>query len=307
MEAYNLLVLLVLGILGAQATVDVAAVEETLAIKNQTEDIDDTDLNDLSNLTADQGNWTVGECIIVKMAAQLTLSPDKVKANNSLTLDIPVTAKVSDQSSCLPPESNSTQLFTVEWTDPNPDTSKDSPRELNRNLTLHFSLNHTSSQYGVSKISAVYEYRTYVVQVNTTLPGENTTTLVNQTVLEYISMSTFAMSPWEFLVPENRSYLCMDVGSKSMIAELHKSTEPGGSPGERLTNATLTAKRAQFDAFRSPSAPPSQFQLPSDCSYRPNDIVPIIVGCALAGMVLMVLVAYMVGRSRSRARGYMSV
>ena len=40
---------------------------------------------------------------------------------------------------------------------------------------------------------------------------------------------------------------------------------------------------------------------------RPNDVVPIIVGCALAGMVVMVLVAYMVGRSRSRARGYMSV
>ena len=74
MEAYNLLVLLVLGILGAHATVDVAAVEETLAIKNQTEDIDDTDLNDLSNLTADQGNWTVGECIIVKMAAQVKTS-----------------------------------------------------------------------------------------------------------------------------------------------------------------------------------------------------------------------------------------
>ena len=40
---------------------------------------------------------------------------------------------------------------------------------------------------------------------------------------------------------------------------------------------------------------------------RPNDVVPIIVGCALAGMVVMVLVAYMVGRSRSRARGYQSV
>ena len=49
-----------------------------------------------------------------------------------------------------------------------------------------------------------------------------------------------------------------------------------------------------------------------DCTYRPNDVVPIVgrisgfssvfvsslsspVGCALAGLVLMVLVAYLVG------------
>jgi len=306
MEAHNLLVLLMLGIIGAKGAEDVPVVDDVVLMKNQTEDIEETDFSDVSNLTADQGNWTVGECIIVKMATQLTLSPDKANANTTITLDIPVSATVSAQSSCLPAESNTTQLITLEWSDSNPDETSD-VKVLNRNLTLHFSLNQTSSSYGVSKISAVYEHKTYLIQVNTTNPDTNTTVLVNQTVLEYISMSTFSMSPWEFLVPENRSYLCMDVGSKSMIAELHKSTEPGGSPGERLTNATLTAKRVQFDAFRSPSAPPNQFQLPSDCSYRPNDIVPIIVGCALAGMVLMVLVAYMVGRSRSRARGYMSV
>jgi len=302
MEAHNLIFLLILGIYQVEASEDVP-----LAIKNQTEDIDDSDFAEVSNLTADQGNWTVGDCIIVKMAAELSLSPDKANANTTIKLDVPVSATVSSQSSCSPqPDSNSTQSITIEWTDkdPNPEVEGD----LNRNLTLHFSLNQTSSppQYGVSKISAVYEYRTSIIQVNTTL-DDNSTALVNQTVLEYISMSTFAMNPWEFLVSENRSYLCMDVGHKSMIAELHKTTEPGGSPGERLTNATWTAKKVQFDAFRSSSAPLNQFQLPSDCSYHPNDIVPIIVGCALAGMVLMVLVAYMVGRSRSRARGYMSV
>jgi lysosomal-associated membrane protein 1/2 len=302
MEAHNLLVLIMLGIIGANAAEDVSAENDSAIMKNQTEEVKEIYFHEISNLTADQGNWTVGDCIIVKMAAQLTLSPDKANANSTITLDIPVSATVSSQSSCLPTDSNTTQLFTLEWSDKNPDDVG----VLNRNLTLHFSLNQTSSSYGVSKISAVYEHKTYVIQENKTNP-DNTTILVNQTVLEYISMSTFAMSPWEFLVPENRSYLCMDVGSKSMISELHKSTEPGGSPGERLSNATLTAKRVQFDAFRSPAAPPNQFQLPSDCSYRPNDIVPIIVGCALAGMVLMVLVAYTVGRRRSRARGYMSV
>ena len=105
----------------------------------------------------------------------------------------------------------------------------------------------------------------------------------------------------------SRSYLCMDAGTESLIAELHSTDEAGGAPGEKLANATLTARLVQFDAFRPSSFPDGHFQTPSDCSYRPNDVVPIIVGCALAGMVVMVLVAYMVGRSRSRARGYMSV
>ena len=85
-----------------------------------------------------------------------------------------------------------------------------------------------------------------------------------------------------------RSYLCMDSGTESLIAELHSSTEKGGDPGEKLANATLTAKLVHFDAFRPSSLPEGQYQTPSDCSYRPNDVVPIIVGCALAGMVVMV-------------------
>ena len=71
MEAQNLLFLLVLCILRAQVTEDVIASEDTLDLKNQTESSEEMDLNDASNLTADQGNWTVGECIIVKMAGQV--------------------------------------------------------------------------------------------------------------------------------------------------------------------------------------------------------------------------------------------
>lgn len=37
-----------------------------------------------------------------------------------------------------------------------------------------------------------------------------------------------------------------------------------------------------------------------------NDIVPIAVGCALAGLVLIVLIAYVIGRRKSH-RGYEKV
>jgi len=258
-----------------------------------------------TTLEADQGNWTVDGCILVRMAAQISLHPDKTLLNKTVIEDIPVSATVGPQSSCQP-QTNNTQQFVLQWSQDDPNIPGG---VLNRNLTLLFSLNKTTTphSYGVSKINAVYELRTYNKTVNETDPKMNKTTEVNITVTDYISMSTFLMSPSQFIVPENRSYLCMDAGSETLIAELHNTAEGGGAPGEKLANATLTAKLVQFDAFRPSSIPDGVFQTPSDCSYRPNDVVPIIVGCALAGMVVMVLVAYMVGRSRSRARGYMSV
>ena len=44
-----------------------------------------------------------------------------------------------------------------------------------------------------------------------------------------------------------------------------------------------------------------------DCLYEPNDVVPIAVGVALAVLIVVVLVAYIVGRRRNQARGYQSV
>lgn len=40
---------------------------------------------------------------------------------------------------------------------------------------------------------------------------------------------------------------------------------------------------------------------------KTSDIVPIAVGCALAGLVVIVLIAYLIGRRRSRQKGYQSV
>ena len=51
----------------------------------------------------------------------------------------------------------------------------------------------------------------------------------------------------------------------------------------------------------------SLFQAAMDCLYEPNDVVPIAVGVALAVLIVVVLVAYIVGRRRNQARGYQSV
>jgi len=47
----------------------------------------------------------------------------------------------------------------------------------------------------------------------------------------------------------------------------------------------------------------------TECSsdFGTSDIVPIAVGCALAALVVIVLIAYLIGRRRSRQKGYQSV
>jgi hypothetical protein len=52
-----------------------------------------------------------------------------------------------------------------------------------------------------------------------------------------------------------------------------------------------------------------QNQLFEECKLdaRTSDLVPIIVGACLAGLVIIVLVAYLVGRARAKRQGYASV
>lgn len=46
--------------------------------------------------------------------------------------------------------------------------------------------------------------------------------------------------------------------------------------------------------------------IPTPTKSPDSDIVPIAVGCALAGLVLIVLIAYVIGRRKSH-RGYEKV
>lgn len=53
---------------------------------------------------------------------------------------------------------------------------------------------------------------------------------------------------------------------------------------------------------------PSISILAEDCTPSDTpDVVPIAVGCALAALVIIVLAAYLIGRRRRQARGYLSM
>jgi len=71
-----------------------------------------------------------------------------------------------------------------------------------------------------------------------------------------------------------------------------------------VANATIS--HVQLEAFHTQKT--NTFSTARDCeAIDTPDIVPIAVGCALAGLVVIVLIAYLVGRRRAQARGYMSM
>lgn len=262
----------------------------------------------IPQVMADQGNWTVEDCILVRIASEILINPDPANKNKTEKMVLPVDAVAT--GTCGTAEKNQTvnPQITLNWSELSPEDGSKPRVHLNRNITIEFAKNETVEKYGVQKISAVYETKQYVV--NSTIPDpndpDNKTITVNVTVTEFVLMTTFKMDPLAFVVPLNRSYLCTDAGNQGMHTELHKSNEQSTDSGIKLPDAVLSATKVQLDAFRS-DLPFEDFQTPMDCTYRPNDVVPIIVGCALASLVLMVLVAYLFGRRKSRARGYQSV
>lgn len=73
---------------------------------------------------------------------------------------------------------------------------------------------------------------------------------------------------------------------------------------EIISNVTFS--HVQLEAFHKQEN--DQFATARDCeAIDTPDIVPIAVGCALAGLVVIVLIAYLVGRRRAQARGYLSM
>jgi hypothetical protein len=244
-------------------------------------------------LSADTGNWTVGNCILAQFAMEITLHPNKTDANSTLTVKVPADAQVDKaQTNC----GKDIQLMKLVWTE----TAKnDSTVELHRNLTIEFGkINNTG--YGVRHAYGNFELARFNYSY---VNKENATVSLN--VSSSVTINTKDVPSLMFRVPFHYSYLCGDVGHWEVYEQLFYSFD--GRPGVDLKNGTVEAKNVRFDAFRDESAPHEGYQIPMDCAYQPNDIVPVAVGVTLAALVVIVLIAYLLGRRRARQRGYQSV
>ena len=99
-----------------------------------------------------------------------------------------------------------------------------------------------------------------------------------------------------FSTPLGLSYHCTRV-QKLDLTGSENSTELVGF---------VDISHIQFEAFHSQQN--DKFSTAHDCdAIDTPDIVPIAVGCALAGLIAVVLIAYLVARRRSQARGYHSM
>lgn len=76
-----------------------------------------------------------------------------------------------------------------------------------------------------------------------------------------------------------------------------------------VTDSTLAFKNLKLVAFAEQDSPDFKSQVFEQCVYdvRTSDLVPIIVGACLAGLVIVVLIAYLIGRARAKRQGYASV
>lgn len=105
--------------------------------------------------------------------------------------------------------------------------------------------------------------------------------VVNQTV-------TVTYTNDSFDIPANFSYHC---NREQML---------------NATNGLFFVSKVQFEAFKRDDS--AKFSAAKDCdSNITPDIVPIAVGISLIALIVVVLIAYIVGRRRQQARGYLNI
>lgn len=99
-----------------------------------------------------------------------------------------------------------------------------------------------------------------------------------------------------FTTPEETSYYCTKA-QRFNLTDTEKSNN---------TVASVQLAHSQIEAYHTKKN--NEFSTAKDCdSIDTPDIVPITVGCALAALVIIVLIAYLVGRRRALQRGYTSM
>lgn len=98
-----------------------------------------------------------------------------------------------------------------------------------------------------------------------------------------------------FKTPQDMSYHC----NKAQLLNLTSETAGLGQP-------TVTVSKLQLEAFHGKHN--SNFSIAKDCeAIDTPDIVPIAVGCALVTLIIIMLIAYLVGRNSVNSQGYLSM
>lgn len=98
-----------------------------------------------------------------------------------------------------------------------------------------------------------------------------------------------------FKTPLEMSYHC------NKAQQLNLTSAAAG-----LSEQTVTVTKLQLEAFHRKYN--GKFSIAKDCeAIDTPDIVPIAVGCALVTLIIIMLIAYLVGRNAAHNSGYLSM
>ncbi|XP_056411787.1 lysosome-associated membrane glycoprotein 1 [Hyla sarda] len=170
-------------------------------------------------------------------------------------------------------------------------------RKNNKNVSYEFNIdpNQVKPDGNCSNDYATLRLFSKVVDLlfNFTL---NTTE--NKFYLGHVNLST--------IVPDGNETINVDSGSLSYLqTTTHKSYKCNAKQTLKITDDfSINTYNLQIQAFDIDG---NKFGPAVECAEDQNGmLVPIIVGAALAGLVLIVLIAYLIGRKRSHA-GYQTI
>ncbi|KAI0240290.1 Lysosome-associated membrane glycoprotein 1 [Lamellibrachia satsuma] len=217
------------------------------------------------------GNWTVRDekqaCVLFTAGIRFTFQYVNSMGKNVTTqIDLPSNNKTSPPSGC-----GSTETLAIDF--------------LN-NWQLRVDFNKTSTktpQFYINSIQLTFPVdEKYFPGANASLIGQNVTLSVSKSLYKN---------------DVNTSYQCN--------AE-KKVTGFGSTLPRELTLVSLETVQLKFEAFRVTNTTDFSASNPCPEDVAISNIVPIAVGAALAGLVVIVLIAYLIGRRRTK-RGYESV
>jgi lysosomal-associated membrane protein 1/2 len=184
----------------------------------------------------------------------------------------------------------------------------------NTTLSVHIPVDadHSESSCEDESVNLQFKYNgtnpfTLVIQFLSTKDTYSVSNITLKYTLDAATSDATSAKPVTVVLVENGAdFLKADL-NHSLTCGTTKDVFLTGPELPKDTKVVLAIEKIQMQAYMTKENN-STFSDSESCdASSTRDIVPIAVGCALVGLVVIVLVAYLIGRRRSRQQGYQSV
>lgn len=266
---------------------------------------DDGPNNDTSSTT--DGTFEIENNTTMTAAVTTGAPPTTPTESPATTTTTVVTVVPTTEATTVPPPPSTTAL-------PPPDIGKYSVVEkdnvnetcLRIEMALRVSIHDVEASY-------IYNF-----PVNASTEGSNCNASANTEILMLSAKDPDQKLTFVFFKEDKKNYVqnltlsySAQGGEKTVGASGHYFSAAEGNSylchsdvTVKMENVTLTFSSLHVQAFGANSFGRAE---ECDADDKVGDIVPIAVGCALGALVIIVLIAYLVGRRRSHQKGYQSV